>query len=295
MSVATYVTVQFLRMLPRAQISHAVGQLAEWPWFPALGRAVVGVYSRAYDVALGECDKTGDWSSFDEFFTRPLRRGARTIDGDAFTLVSPADGKLVSESAIEAGGTFFVKGRPYSVGELLGSADEAARYVGGQGFVVYLSPRDYHRVHAPVAGTIQRIRSIPGDYFPVNDVGMRHVPSLFCRNRRVCIEIDGDGGAGRVAVVMVAAMIVGRITTRGISARDVPPGEHRLAPPLRVEKGEEIGVFHLGSTAVVLVEGGRRSEWVAAEGDVRLGEAVLRAQANDGAGALPRHAEEARP
>ena len=90
------------------------------------------------------------------------------VDPDPRAIVSPADGRIESIGRIDAGGNFLVKGRPYSVAELVGDAAEARRFLGGAGFVVYLSPRDYHRVHAPVAGVIRRIRSMPGDYFPVN-------------------------------------------------------------------------------------------------------------------------------
>jgi phosphatidylserine decarboxylase len=278
MSAATYVTAQIMRMLPRAKISRAVGSLADWPWPAAVGSAVVGLYARAYDVALDESKSRGPWLSFDEFFTRPLREGLRKIEADPRAIVSPADGRIVSAARVAPGGTFLVKGRPYSVGELIGSDIEARRFDDGFGFVVYLSPRDYHRVHAPVGGEIRRIRSIPGDYFPVNAVGMRHIPGLFCRNRRVAIEIDADAGLGRVTVVMVVAMIVGRITTIGNDDWDVGVGDHRFDPPLRVERGQEIGMFHLGSTAVVLAEKGAASGWCAGEGAVRMGEPVLRRQ-----------------
>jgi phosphatidylserine decarboxylase len=277
MSAVSYATAQILRVLPRARIGRAIGRLAAAPWSPPVGRAVVGLYSRVYDISLHDCAQTEGWSSFDAFFTRRLRDGARVVDHDPNHVLSPADGRIESMGRIDEGGTFVVKGRPYSVDELLGDARAARRFLGGAGFVVYLSPRDYHRVHAPVGGAIRRIRSMPGDYFPVNAVGMRHVPNLFCRNHRVVIEIDADGGLGRVAVVMVVAMIVGRITTLGIDAPDVPVGDHLFDPPLRVARGQEIGVFHLGSTAVVLTESRAVGLWLAAEGDVRFGQPLLRA------------------
>jgi phosphatidylserine decarboxylase len=276
MSAVTYATAQILRVLPRARIGRAIGQLADRPWSGPIGRAVVGLYSRMYDVSLDECVQNGGWANFDEFFTRELRDGAREVDADPTAVVSPADGNIESMGPIEADGTFVVKGRPYSVAELVGGEQEAARFVGGQGCVVYLSPRDYHRVHAPVGGTIRRIRSMPGDYYPVNAIGMRHVANLFCRNRRVAIEIDGDAQRGRTTVVMVVAMIVGRITTVGIEARDVPLGDHVFDPPLRVARGDEIGIFHLGSTAVLLAEPRRGRDWVVKEGPVRYGQALLR-------------------
>jgi phosphatidylserine decarboxylase len=281
MSAATYVTAQLLRVLPRAQISRAVGRLADRPWSPAVGRAVVAAYARAYGVALDEAASRGPWESFDQFFTRELRAGARPIDPDTRTVVSPADGRLESAARIDSAARFMVKGRPYSVEELVGGTEEARRLSGGAGFVVYLSPRDYHRVHAPVGGAIRRIRSLPGDYFPVNAVGVRHVSNLFCRNRRVAIEIEADGGLGRVTVVMVVAMIVGRITTAGVDAADVPIGDHPFDPPRPVVRGEEIGMFHLGSTAVVLVEPAAAGSWLLEEGPVRMGKGVIRAAARE--------------
>jgi phosphatidylserine decarboxylase len=286
MSAVTYATAQILRVLPRQRIGQALGRLADSSWPRPVGRAIVNLYSRVYNVALDECPEgteKGGWPSFDAFFTRALRPGARVVDADPRDVVSPADGRIESMASIDKGGTFVVKGRPYSVEELVGDRREAARLLGGSGFVVYLSPRDYHRVHAPVSGQIRRIRSMPGDYFPVNAIGMRHVANLFCRNRRVTIEIDADGGRGRVTVVMVVAMIVGRITARGVDARDVPFGDHAFDPPLRVARGEEIGVFHLGSTAVVLVEKAKQTTatWLVGEGPVRYGQALLRMQ--DGA------------
>ncbi|MGA3123748.1 MAG: archaetidylserine decarboxylase [Polyangiaceae bacterium] len=277
MSAATYVTAQILRVLPRARIGQALGHLADHLWSPAIGRAVVGLYSRAYDVALDEAAGSGTWPSFDAFFTRKLREGVRPVAPDPRTVVSPADGRIESMVRIDSRSEFVVKGRAYSVEELVGDAEQAKRFSAGAGFVVYLSPGDYHRVHAPVGGEIRRIRSIPGDYFPVNAVGMRHVANLLCRNRRVLIEIDADAGLGRVGVVMVVAMIVGRITAIGVDARDVPFGDHVLDPPIRIARGEEIGAFHLGSTAIVLVEEGTAGAWLVEEGPIRYGQALLRA------------------
>jgi phosphatidylserine decarboxylase len=277
MSAVSYATAQILRVLPRARIGRALGRLADRPWPTPLGRAVVGLYSRVYDISLQDCVQKDGWSSFDAFFTRRLKDDARVVDHDPNQVLSPADGRIESMGRVDEGGTFVVKGRPYSVEELMGDARAARRFLGGAGFVVYLSPRDYHRVHAPVGGMIRRIRSMPGDYYPVNAVGMRHVPNLFCRNRRVAIEIDADGGLGRVAVVMVVAMIVGRITTIGVDADDVPLGDHVFDPPLRIARGQELGVFHLGSTAVVLTESRAVGLWLAQEGAVRFGQPLLRA------------------
>jgi phosphatidylserine decarboxylase len=279
MRAITYATAQILRVLPRAGVSRAAGWLADHQWSRPLGKAVIGVYSRAYGVTFEECVEQDGWTSFDHFFTRALRDGARPLDPDPRTIVSPADGRVESMGTVDASSTFMVKGRPYRVEELVGDADEAKRYVGGGGCVIYLSPRDYHRVHSPVEGTIARIRSMPGDYYPVNAIGMEHVPNLFARNRRVAIAIDTpkSSGLGRVTAVMVAAMVVGRITVTGIDDRDVPLGDQ--TPGTRLARGGELGQFHLGSTVVLFLERAAMGAWAAREGAIRYGEALAKAPA----------------
>jgi phosphatidylserine decarboxylase len=275
MSALTYATAQLLRVVPRAQVGQALGRLADVRWSEGVGKAVVGLYSRVYDVELAECEAER-WSSFDAFFTRGLRSGVRPVDRSPHAIVSAADGRLASMGSISEASTWLVKGRPYRIAELLGDAEEARRYDGGLACVIYLSPRDYHRVHSPVDGVLSRVRSLPGDYYPVNAIGMRHVPNLFVRNRRVILTIDAPR-EGRVSVVMVSAMIVGRITVSGIAARDVPLGDHSLDLP--VERGNEIGMFHLGSTAVVLLPKSAGATWIASEGPVRFGERIALGQA----------------
>jgi phosphatidylserine decarboxylase len=270
MKPITYATAQILRVLPRTRITRVMGRLADYPWPDRVGEAIVNLYCRAYRVDLDECQKATGFESFDAFFTRELRDGARPLPGDPNVVVSPADGRVDSMGPID-GRAFSVKGRPYRVDELLGDEGEARRYDGGAGCVVYLSPRDYHRVHAPAGGQVAIIRSLPGDYYPVNAIGVRHVHNLFVRNRRVAIALDTPT-LGRVTVVMVAAIVVGRITVTGIDERDVPLGTHPLSPPLTIEQGEEIGIFRLGSTAVVFFEPGVVSEWLVEEGPVRFGQ-----------------------
>ncbi len=271
MSVATYAAAQLLRVLPRTRVSRAVGLLCETPLPAPVSRAVVGLYARAYQVDLGECaPTTRPYPSFDQFFTRELRAGARPMPA-AGGIVSPSDGRIAAIGPVERDGALQVKGRPYRVAELVGDEGDAARYAGGQFTVVYLSPRDYHRVHAPAEGRVTCVRSLPGDLFPVNSIGERHVPSLFARNRRVAIVID-TASLGRVTVVMVGAIIVGRITVSAVAGRDVPLGVHVVEPALPVARGDEIGVFHLGSTAIVFAEPGAGAAWSRGLGPVRLGD-----------------------
>jgi phosphatidylserine decarboxylase len=267
MTAATYAAAQLLRVLPRERITRFVGRLCDARLHPRVATAVVDLYVRAYRVDLDDAVlPNGAFSSFDAFFTRGLRDGARPAYADAETIVSPADGRLEDIGPVWPGGRLQIKGRDYTVADLVGDPTEAARYDGGQFAIVYLSPRDYHRVHAPISGNVTMVRSLPGKLFPVNAIGERHIPSLFSINRRVAIVIDTPL-KGRVTVVMVGAMIVGRITVSAIAGHDVPLGMHVIDPPQAVTRGDEIGIFHLGSTAVVFVEKGVAPPWRASENE----------------------------
>jgi len=218
--------------------------------------AAISLFARAYGVDLGEAIvPAGGFRSFDDFFTRRLRPGARILDEDPAALLSPADGRLEDAGPIDDALRLCIKGRDYSVAELLGSADQADAYAGGRQFVVYLSPRDYHRVHAPVSGPVRHMRYVPGSLFPVNSIGTEFVPDLFARNERVVVT-QASESHGLVTTILVGAIGVGRIglsfdpleTNRGAAASSRDYGS---AGPM-IERGAELGVFHLGSTAIVL-------------------------------------------
>ncbi len=270
MSVATFAAAQLLRLLPRAGLSHAVGRLCEAPLSPAVSRAVTQAYIRAYGVDMSDvAADSDDYPSFDAFFTRPLRSGSRTIDESR--VVSPADGNLSDSGVIEPNARIVVKGAPYDVAELVGDAAQACALAGGAFAVVYLSPRDYHRVHSPVDGLLGSARGIPGDLYPVNSIGERHVPRLFVKNQRVAVTIDTKDGL--VVVVFVGAMIVGKITVTAIGGSETPLGVHRIEPGLHVRRGDEIGAFHLGSTVVLLAGG--RARFSRRRGSIKYGESLL--------------------
>jgi len=213
----------------------------------------------------------GSYRSFDAFFTRTLRAGARSISDQP--VVSPCDGRLTAQGPIDEGARLFVKGQPYEVGTLLGHAGAARRFVGGSFVVIYLSPRDYHRVHAPVDGNIVDVRGVPGDCYPVNSIGEQCVSRLLVGNRRVVVSIETADQQG-VAVVMVGALIVGKITVNLLGDDDVSAGEHPVSPALPVSRGDEIGAFHLGSTVVLLAQAGISLRCV--EGPIVLGEPLSR-------------------
>ena len=251
MSFPKYVAAQVVRILPRVGLSKAVGKLCEIELPSTISKVVTSTFAKAYDIQMAEAvGDHGGFEDFDAFFTRRLQPGSRPLaDG---VILSPADGNIVAAGFVDgAAGVIPVKGQRYNVAELLGSAEDADRYKDGHYSVCYLSPQDYHRVHSPIAGKLTEIRGIPGDLFPVNSLGEKYVPNLFVRNKRAVFVIDTETH-GRVTVVMVGATIVGRI-----SSHTVPGVPHLLGnytPNVALARGEELGIFHLGSTTVTFTE-----------------------------------------
>lgn len=253
---ASRLAAQTVRVLPRKRLSRVLGQITSARAPRPLVDAAVRAFVRTYDVDLSEVDvPDGGFRTFDEFFTRRLVEGARVVDPDPRALVSPADGRIEDLGEITSTGELIVKGQPYTAAELLEDPAAAAAYRGGHYFIVYLSPRDYHRVHAPTCGAVQYVRYIPGTLFPVNRIGTEHIARLFARNERLAIVQEGSIH-GRVTTIMVGAIGVGRIglsfdtveTNRGHA-----PGVRSYADsPIPRDRGEELGVFHMGSTAIVM-------------------------------------------
>jgi phosphatidylserine decarboxylase len=211
-SAATRVAAETLRLLPRKRLSRALGRIAATPGGGTVLRQAIDLYVRAYGVDLSEAEiPHGGFRTFDEFFTRHLKPDARPIENDPGALVSPADGRVEDVGPIEPGARLHVKGQEYDVGELLGEPSEAQRFEGGTFAVVYLSPRDYHRVHSPVDGPIHTVRHVGGTLLPVNAFGVASYPQLFARNERVAFFQESERH-GEVATVMVGAIGVGRIS-----------------------------------------------------------------------------------
>jgi phosphatidylserine decarboxylase len=269
-SLATFAAAQILRLLPKERISQVIGLLSDQPMPSLVSSLVSRAYSWTFHVDMSEAAVPhGGYRSFDAFFTRPLRSGVRSI-ADA-PLVSPSDGTVSALGPIDDASRLFVKGQPYEVSELVGSRADARRFVGGSFCVIYLSPRDYHRVHAPIDGFVEHVRAIEGDRYPVNAIGERHIERLLVRNRRVVIDILSEG-SDRVALVMVGAVIVGKISVNVIGNCDVPQGAHSLSPLVPVHRGDELGAFHLGSTVVLLSQ--QRSAFRVNPGPIRMGQSL---------------------
>lgn len=267
-------------LAPQHALSKLVGRLADstTPW---IKDALIRRFIAAYDVDMREAaEPASSYPTFNAFFTRALKPGARPLaDAETFVL-SPADGVVSQVGPVAGGRIVQAKARDYSVAELLaGDPAHAARFDGGRFVTIYLSPRDYHRVHMPTAGSLQQTRYVPGDLFSVNATTADGVERLFARNERLACLFDTPVGA--MASVMVGAMIVAGIETVW-SGRLVPHGraieEARFAEGPAFQAGDEIGRFYLGSTVVLLFEPGR-VEWldgVAAGSTVHMGEAIAR-------------------
>lgn len=243
-------------LLPHHLLSRLVGSLAkcETPW---LKDRFISWFIKRYqvDMSLAQEPDPKHYANFNAFFTRALQPGLRPIAAGENTIVSPADGCISQLGAITAGRIFQAKNHNFSVEELLASTSLAQPFQHGSFATVYLSPKDYHRVHMPFTGRLKQMIYVPGRLFSVNKQSADAIPGLFSRNERVVCLFDTAHGP--MAVVLVGAMIVASIATRwaGViapsrSAR-FESYEH-LAEPITLQKGEELGHFQLGSTAIVL-------------------------------------------
>jgi len=236
-------------------------------------------------ISLSEAElELIEYASVNALFTRRLRPGSRPLPQDPQTVISPVDGILGACGVVAQGQLLQVKGRWYSAAELVDDEQRAQRYEGGMFLTLYLSPRHYHRIHAPAAGAIPCARHVPGRLLPVNRPSLLLTPELFARNERLVCWLDT--GVGSIAVVAVGAFNVGRITAafdRGTPAlvtnrRGARRCSREYSPPPNVSQGDELMTFNLGSTVVVLLPPGPlQLEQGLSEGDeVVLGQVLAR-------------------
>nr|WP_218945363.1 archaetidylserine decarboxylase [Acinetobacter sp. YH12239] len=245
--------IQAQQIVPQQKLSRLVGKVAASE-NPVLKNVVIQAFKAKYgiDMSIAEQQNALKFKSFNEFFTRSLKTGVRSIDPNPKSVVSPADGAISQLGKINEGDIFQAKGQSFSVEKLIGDPQLAAPFKNGEFATVYLSPRDYHRVHMPYSGTLTETLYIPGELFSVNQTTAENIPGLFARNERMVCLFDTD--VGRMAVVLVGAMIVAGIETVA-TGKVKPTGRLELNHhAMKLEKGDELGRFYLGSTAVVLFE-----------------------------------------
>jgi phosphatidylserine decarboxylase len=273
-------TVLLQYLLPHRALSRVVYWATRWTWRPWKDFLISRIVS-AYRVDMEQAVVTDPsvYPTFNEFFTRALKPGARPLPDDPQALACPADGKISQLGPINGDRIFQAKGFDFSVGELLADALDAKTYTDGTFITVYLSPRDYHRVHMPLAGTLRETLHIPGRLFSVAPFSVNAVPRLFARNERLVCHFDGDDGP--FVVVLVGAMLVSSVETVW-SGLEIPPYANAVTRKnwrdraIRLERGAEMGRFNMGSTVILALPAGRVvwDERLAAETPVQVGSRI---------------------
>lgn len=253
--------VALQRITPQHLLSRCAGLLASSE-VPLVKNTFIRLFHDAYQPDMRQAleEDPLKYRSFNAFFSRAIKPDARPIDPDPAAIVSPSDGFVSQVGDIDEGRIFQAKGHEYSVQELLACDSATAfQFHDGRFMTIYLTPSDYHRVHMPFAGTLIRMTHVPGRLFSVNTATTEAVPRLFARNERVVCLFDTE--IGPMAVVMVGAMIVASIETAwaGLVVPQKRVVRHTLyqnLPPVQLAKGDEMGRFLLGSTAIVLFPDG---------------------------------------
>lgn len=243
-------------LLPHRLLSHLAYRLAysRTPW---IKHRFIHTILANFDVNLSEAANPDpdSYESFNAFFTRALKPGARIADSDPQTLILPADGKISQCGIIEKDRIFQAKGRDYTIAELIGDAEMAKAYENGVFMNIYLSPRDYHRVHMPWTGTLTETLHVPGRLFSVSPGTVNDVPRLFARNERLVCHFDTDFGP--MCSVMVGAMLVSGVQTvwNGVNIPEYASTPKHIdfrGQNIRLERFAEMARFNYGSTVILL-------------------------------------------
>lgn len=267
-------------VLPHRLLSRIVYHATRWRWRAWKNRLIASVVRR-YDVDMSEAEQPDAFAypTFNAFFTRALRADARPLANEPTAILCPADGRISQSGPIHDGRILQAKGREFSVAEFLAGDDDTRIYTDGSFVTVYLSPRDYHRVHMPLDGTLQHTVHVPGRLFSVAPFTVAAVPRLFARNERLICHFHGE--AGPFVVAMVGAMLVSGIETvwNGV---EIPPYARRVTrrawhdADIHLSRGEEMGRFNMGSTVILLLpaDTGRINPCLAVDSHVRVGQRV---------------------
>ncbi|WP_404342396.1 archaetidylserine decarboxylase [Pseudoalteromonas mariniglutinosa] len=256
--------------MPKHFLSRLVGKLAAAKAGP-LTTALIKLFIKQYKIDMSEAQHSdpAHYKTFNEFFTRPLKDGVRPLTNDEKIIAHPVDGAISQLGDVVDGQIIQAKGHDYSLQALLGgSEDDTTPFLGGKFATIYLAPKDYHRIHMPVDGTLSKMIYVPGDLFSVNPLTAQNVPNLFARNERVVAIFDTE--IGPLAMILVGATIVASIETIWAGTVTPPTGKDVFSwhyprtgsNAITLKKGQEMGRFKLGST-VILAWGANQAEFLA--------------------------------
>lgn len=271
-------------LLPQLTITRAAGWLAEQKW-GVVTHFIIKLFAKQYKVNLAEAQKTQatDYATFNEFFIRQLKEGARPIVSAPNTLALPADGKVSECGKIEEDRLIQAKGHYFTLATLLAEDQQmAAKFKNGDFITTYLSPSDYHRVHMPCDATLRKMIYVPGELFSVNPFLAQHIPNLFARNERVICEFDTEFGP--MVQILVGATVTASISTIWAGIIN-PPRPNEVVEyhydtegeqAIKLQKGQEMGAFRLGSTVINLFPQGaiRFDDKIQTGNITRMGEAM---------------------
>ncbi|RZF89672.1 phosphatidylserine decarboxylase [Pseudoalteromonas sp. S4488] len=255
--------------MPKHFISRMVGKLAAAK-ASGLTTALIKLFIKQYKIDMSEAKypDPAHYKTFNEFFTRPLKEGIRPLAEESDIIAHPVDGAISQLGDVVDGQIIQAKGHDYSLQALLGGKEEdTAPFLGGKFATIYLAPKDYHRIHMPVDGTLSKMIYVPGDLFSVNPLTAQNVPNLFARNERVVAIFETE--IGPLAMVLVGATIVASIETIWAGTVTPPAGKDVFSwnyptegdNAITLKKGEEMGRFKLGST-VILAWGANQAEFL---------------------------------
>jgi phosphatidylserine decarboxylase len=255
--------------MPKHFISRMVGKLAAAK-AGGVTTALIKLFIKQYKIDMSEAKypDPAHYKTFNEFFTRPLKEGIRPLAEEKDIIAHPVDGAISQLGDVVDGQIIQAKGHDYSLQALLGgNEDDTVPFLGGKFATIYLAPKDYHRIHMPIDGTLSKMIYVPGDLFSVNPLTAQNVPNLFARNERVVAIFETD--IGPLAMVLVGATIVASIETIWAGTVTPPAGKDVFSwnyptkgdNAITLKKGEEMGRFKLGST-VILAWGANQAEFL---------------------------------
>lgn len=266
--------IQTMKLLPKKRLSRTVRSLTK-----VRSQMAVRRFAARYGINLDEAEKPiEEYACILDLFTRRLKPGVRPLDPNPDALLSPVDGTYDARGRVEQGTLFQAKGRSYSLSALLADEQRARRYEGGNYVTLYLAPSDYHRIHSPISAKVTGYSYVPGELYPVNPAAVQHVDSLFAVNERLITHLQSDA-FGKMELVMVGATNVGHMKVMYDDSVQTNMGasqivRHQYEESKYLNRGDELGVFEMGSTVVLITEPGVRIADFPNGTAVKMGESI---------------------